>query len=1235
MKKSMMYLLIAVLVLAAVPHVSAEGNETIDSLGFISGQEVLTSVSVFAGNGDFDDWDGAALMASFRMPQGITVLKDGSVLVAEGKNHLVRQIANGQVSTYAGAMLGTEAGGIPSGGWNDGARQSAVFNSPSGIDTDSEGNVYIADAENHVVRKISKDGIVSTVAGDGILGLVDGAGSAARFYRPQDVAVAADGTMYVADTLNHSIRRIMPDGQVTTLNAPSDRVIEVTAGYAVPAGDYADGKLSESKFNEPTSIAIDDKGNLYVSDTGNHVIRYIDLTEGTVATAAGLSQGELPVYEKGALYAAGGYADGISSEARFYSPRGIAVTEEQGLIIADSLNHTIRYLVNGQVSTIAGVPAQFGQVDGINGHNLLHHPTDVALLPSGNLIIADSYNNQIRELEWYKLPGDLPKNDRVKVVFENQMIPFDVQPEIVQGRTMVPVRALSEHMGYEVGFNDNERTIELTKGDLSVHLQVGSRVIATGNAATDVQEQWEMEAAPYIKAARTYVPLRFFSEAFGTDVAWNPNARTVILREIAEAVNQLPPADRHSRTATLDQIKGTVWISQAGGSLTYRAYNGVTLHHGDRIMTEFKSSAILKTADRKDELAINESSELYISNLSSASQVKHTSLVLWSGMIGASVTPLVDSKDTFKIITATAQTDVRGTNFFVGVDPVTGASRLIVSSGLVQGSGSGTNQNPVFIYPTQQLTVADAEVTDQPVVLVDLADFVQQASPSIIEAILRSKQLIDQENAEMLAQLNSGAAGSSPGDNPYNQSPYELEQFQRNLENLLANFAKLALDQGKLDKERLQEIIDEVNKNSDNKIDLDNVPPMQVTEQQRQQQEKLKQLEEQRKKQQEEQSKQREQQAKLDALKNKLLAEKERLEQENKKRQEEVAKRAAELLKQQLADAERLKFEQQQQALEQQRQQQEAAQRPQVPTPAEPGPSVPAVPGAAMPVASVESGSVEPGTEIKLTTATAGAAIYYTTDGSAPSASNGTLYEGPILIEQNTTIKAVAVKTGYTSSPILTVSYTVNIPQSEAAMPVASVESGSVEPGTEIKLTTATAGAVIYYTTDGSAPSASNGTLYTEPLVIGEDTTIKAIAVKSGYTSSQILTLSYTIIVPEEERPEFANGYPKTYADTIDETTRINVLVQTNQSGMVFIVVVPQGAAVPTTEQILAGFESLNPDWLAFYYADIAADQEFHYEVAIEEQVAEYDVYVVTVIGFDGAVSKVRKATGITPPAID
>src|SRR5690606_31399205 len=133
----------------------------------------------------------------------------------------------------------------------------------------------------------------------------------ARFYAPSDVAAAADGTLFVADTLNHVIRKISPDGTVSTLNAPSDRVVQARGGLAEPSGDFNDGPLAEAKFNEPHGIVIDSKGNLIVSDSGNQRIRYIDLQKSRVSTLAG-GTGNV-VYEPFEVYAFGAYQDGPAS----------------------------------------------------------------------------------------------------------------------------------------------------------------------------------------------------------------------------------------------------------------------------------------------------------------------------------------------------------------------------------------------------------------------------------------------------------------------------------------------------------------------------------------------------------------------------------------------------------------------------------------------------------------------------------------------------------------------------------------------------------------------------------------------------------------------------------------------------------------------------------------------------------------------------------------------------------
>lgn len=300
-----------------------------------------------AGSGAVGELNGPASSASFRQPAGLAILADGSVLVADSGNHLIRKISTGTVSTYAGFTVYRDAKGFPAGMLLDGPLNQSMFHQPQGLAVDQNGTLYVADAANHAIRKITLQGVV-TIAGDGVQGDRNGTGKEARFHSPSDVAVAEDGTLYVADTLNHAIRKIAPDGSVTTLNSLSERTVELANGYLESAGDFRDGKLSEAKFNEPSGIVLDAKGNLYVSDTGNQRIRYIDLQNETVTTVAGGGE----AYAKDALYAEGSYADGEAAAAKFQFPKGLAVTSDGGLLIADSMNHAIRYLHQGKVTTL-------------------------------------------------------------------------------------------------------------------------------------------------------------------------------------------------------------------------------------------------------------------------------------------------------------------------------------------------------------------------------------------------------------------------------------------------------------------------------------------------------------------------------------------------------------------------------------------------------------------------------------------------------------------------------------------------------------------------------------------------------------------------------------------------------------------------------------------------------------------------------------------------------------------
>ena len=485
----------------------------------------LRDVAVHAGSGDFGESDGPAAAAAFRTPKGIKLLPDGTLLVADTGSHLIRSVKAGRTDKVAGVTFDFDAAGLPVGGLADGKAGASVFQSPSDIDVDADGNIYVADTGNNVIRKIDRDGRVTTLAGSpvGAPGYRDGRGGEARFHAPSALAVAPDGTVYVADTLNHVIRKVTPDGVVTTLNAFRLRGVEVFAGVVEPAGDFRDGPLSEALFNEPSGLALDGKGNLYVSDAGNQRIRYIDFAAGTVTTVAGGGNAG-----PGDFYAEGDYADGDALEARFDFPRGIAVAPDGSLLIADSGNHAVRLLKDGRVYTVVGNDgAEPGRTNGTEKSARLTFPTDVDVDAQGNIYVADAYNNQIRFITGYRLPAGTAKDGVIRVADGGRLIEFDVQPVIRHDRVFVPVRHIAEALGYEVQALDN-RQVVLAKSGVRVTLRIGdARADISQNAGTTVLT---LDAAPFIEGIRTMVPVRFIAEALDRQVDWMAEWKLVVIR---------------------------------------------------------------------------------------------------------------------------------------------------------------------------------------------------------------------------------------------------------------------------------------------------------------------------------------------------------------------------------------------------------------------------------------------------------------------------------------------------------------------------------------------------------------------------------------------------------------------------------------------------------------------------------------------------------------------------------
>lgn len=297
--------------------------------------------------------DGAAAVAQFNYVMGLVVDASGNLLIADAQNNLIRKLTAGVVSTFIGAGPGSE----------DGVGRAARFWRPSGVAVDAAGTAYVSDSYNHTIRKITSGGTVSTVAGAvGLQGAFNGTGTAVRFSYPMGLATDLNNNLYVADGNNSLIRKITPDGTVSTF-----------AGAGVPGTN--DGLASAARFNYPQFIAVDSNGVVYVSDNLNHAIRKI--SGGNVTTLAGF-----PLVS--------GTNDGSGAAARFNTPRGIAVDGTGYVYVADSYNHTIRKISPvGVVSTLAGLPGSQGTADGTGTTARFSSPAGMTIDSSGNLYVMD------------------------------------------------------------------------------------------------------------------------------------------------------------------------------------------------------------------------------------------------------------------------------------------------------------------------------------------------------------------------------------------------------------------------------------------------------------------------------------------------------------------------------------------------------------------------------------------------------------------------------------------------------------------------------------------------------------------------------------------------------------------------------------------------------------------------------------------------------------------------------
>ena len=365
-------------------YVTDTWNYTIRRLTLVGTNWVVTTIAGLAGSDG--SADGTNSDARFFIPQGIAVGANGEVYVADTGNLTMRKL----MASGTNWVTRTIAGRALSPGSVDGINTDARFLGPVGVALDASENLILTDAGNHTIRKLTRlgtDWVSSTIAGlAGIAGSEDGTNSAARFGIPFGIALDVAGEVYLADSDNHTIRRLTPTG--------TNWVTSTIAGLAGGHGS-TDGTNSAARFFEPYALALDGSGNVYVADTTNSIIRKVSRvgTSWVVSTIAGLA----------GTY---GSADGTNTAARFGStsggPTGIAVDSIGNVYVADYGNSTIRKLTpmgtDWVVYTIAGLAGNTGSADGTNSTARFTHPYGIAVDYRGAVYVADTYSYTIRKL---------------------------------------------------------------------------------------------------------------------------------------------------------------------------------------------------------------------------------------------------------------------------------------------------------------------------------------------------------------------------------------------------------------------------------------------------------------------------------------------------------------------------------------------------------------------------------------------------------------------------------------------------------------------------------------------------------------------------------------------------------------------------------------------------------------------------------------------------------------------
>jgi trimeric autotransporter adhesin len=314
---------------------------------------------------------GNATFAQLNSPRGVSVDSAGNLYIADYGNGRIRKITpDGVITTIAG-------NGSPGSNGDGGQAIYAQIGLPNSVAVDSSGNLFMSDNMNYCIRKVTLDGVISTVAGNGKHGYSGDGGEAtsAQLDRPEGVAVDFSGNVYIADLWNCRIRKVTPDGIITTIAGNGTR------------GSIGDGGLAAlAQLDRPMGVAVDSARDIYIADTFNHCIRKVTL-DGVIATVAGNAT-------------RGPMGDGGQAiSAQLWNPQGVIVDSTGNLYIADTDNRRVRKVTpNGVITTVAGNGSYGSSGDGGQATSAQLTPNAIAIDSAGNLYIADTWNHRIRKV---------------------------------------------------------------------------------------------------------------------------------------------------------------------------------------------------------------------------------------------------------------------------------------------------------------------------------------------------------------------------------------------------------------------------------------------------------------------------------------------------------------------------------------------------------------------------------------------------------------------------------------------------------------------------------------------------------------------------------------------------------------------------------------------------------------------------------------------------------------------